>query len=167
MKPEENSEALVAADPSAAPAVPSALDIALPVASEPEPAAHVPRRGWGYWLREWVDAIVIAYVLAMFIRAFGLELYKIPSGSMTPTLVGDEVAEVDFNNDGARDLLVLKQAYQGPNSQLSGGKFQVFLRNGPDWEQREEVRLVGAPFEKVRPFLRTRYDRILVNKFAY
>ncbi|HOR28949.1 MAG TPA: S26 family signal peptidase, partial [Candidatus Sumerlaeota bacterium] len=39
-------------------------------------------------LREWGDALVVAFVLAMFIRVFMLELFKIPTGSMTPTLIG-------------------------------------------------------------------------------
>ncbi len=43
-------------------------------------------------LREWVESIVIAFLLAMFIRTFFIQAFKIPSGSMRMTLVeGDRL----------------------------------------------------------------------------
>ena len=41
-----------------------------------------PKSEW----REWLESIIIAFFLAMFIRTFFLEAFKIPSGSMIPTL---------------------------------------------------------------------------------
>ena len=43
-------------------------------------------------VREYTEAMVIALVLAVFIRTFFIQAYKIPSGSMEPTLlIGDHI----------------------------------------------------------------------------
>jgi signal peptidase I len=43
-------------------------------------------------VREYTEAIVIALVLAFFIRTFVIQAFKIPSGSMLPTLlIGDHL----------------------------------------------------------------------------
>jgi len=42
--------------------------------------------------REWTEAIAIAFVLAIVLRTFLVQAYKIPSGSMEPTLlIGDHI----------------------------------------------------------------------------
>ena len=43
-------------------------------------------------VREYAEAIIIALLLAFFIRTFVVQAFKIPSGSMIPTLlVGDHI----------------------------------------------------------------------------
>ena len=43
-------------------------------------------------VKEYVKSILIALVLALFIRTFVVQAYKIPSGSMIPTLmIGDHI----------------------------------------------------------------------------
>lgn len=109
-------------------------------------------------LREWTDALVIAFVLAMFVRVFVVELFKIPTGSMTPTLLGDYVAEVDWDADGTRDLVV-----RGQNQSL------VFLRRGDRYEIDRTAHV--SPADEMAwqrdGTLKPQYDRILVNKLAY
>jgi signal peptidase I len=49
-------------------------------------------------LREYVEAILLAIVIAFFIRTFVIQAYKIPSGSMKPTLlIGDHILVSKFN----------------------------------------------------------------------
>ncbi len=39
-----------------------------------------------HWLFDWGETLVVAFVLALIIRAFFLQVFWIPSGSMEPTL---------------------------------------------------------------------------------
>ena len=63
-------------------------------------------------LRENIDALVFALFVAMFFRTFVVELYQVPTGSMTPTLMGDFAARVDLDNSG-KDDIVLFDYYDG------------------------------------------------------
>jgi signal peptidase I len=43
-------------------------------------------------VREWTEAIVVALIIALFIKTFVFQAFKIPSSSMVPTLqVGDQL----------------------------------------------------------------------------
>ena len=47
--------------------------------------------------REYVEAILIALLLALFIRTFAVQAFKIPSGSMETTLlIGDHILVSKF-----------------------------------------------------------------------
>jgi signal peptidase I len=46
----------------------------------------------GSWVRENIEAIIVAIVLALIIRQFAMEAFVIPTGSMAPTLYGQHVS---------------------------------------------------------------------------
>ena len=53
---------------------------------------RITKEGMKREAREWSEAILVALVLTLFIRAFIVQAYKIPSGSMIPTLMlGDKL----------------------------------------------------------------------------
>ena len=119
-------------------------------------------------LRGWADALFFAFLLAMFIRTYVFELFMIPTGSMTPALIGDDarlVGEFDWDQDGDQDIVVL-------NHRELASVIQVHLRNE---EGKFDTELIlDGPDERLRATLRDprlpgkgRSDMILVNKFVY
>ncbi|MBI5154190.1 signal peptidase I [Candidatus Poribacteria bacterium] len=118
--------------------------------------------------RGWADALFFAFLLAMFIRTYVFELFMIPTGSMTPALIGDDarqISEFDWDNDGQEDIVALPMpAY---NNSL-----QVHLRNA-DGRFEKELLLVNprnnvlAAFSNPRHKGKGRRDMIMVNKFSY
>ncbi len=75
------------------------------------------RSSQGYWndlkgsrgralASEWGESILVAFILAMFIRTFFIQAFKIPSGSMRPTLI-------------ERDRLMVNKLRYGPKVPLS------------------------------------------------
>ncbi|MBF0538879.1 MAG: signal peptidase I [Nitrospirae bacterium] len=87
-------------------------------------------------VREYVESIVTALLLALLIRAFVIQAFKIPSGSMIPTLlVGDHI-------------LVKKFSY-GVQIPFTDKKILVF--NSP---QRGEVVVFKFPEDTSRDFIK-------------
>jgi len=93
--------------------------------------------------REYVEAIVIAVGLALVIRSFVVQAFKIPSGSMIPTLlIGDhllvnklvyrfrmpergEVAVFKFPQDRKTDFIKRVVALPGDEVELADGKLII------------------------------------------
>lgn len=130
-------------------------------------------------LRGWSDALFFAFVLAMFIRTYVFELFMIPTGSMTPTLIGDEgrfISEFDWDGDGDEDVV-----YNPTHPQSSTiSHLQVHLREA-DGSFGRTLLLAAPNLETQAMFTRFRglrskadknpgagrKDMILVNKFAF
>jgi len=53
-------------------------------------------------IKEWVESILIAFILAMFIRTFVIQAFKIPTGSMRPTLLEGDIILVNKFLYGAK-----------------------------------------------------------------
>ena len=85
-------------------------------------------------LREYAEALVIAIVLALIIRMFIVEAFKIPSGSMIPTLlVGDH-------------LLVNKFIYKFREPKRG----DIIVFKYPDDPSRNFIkRIIGLPVQRV------------------
>lgn len=57
------------------------------------------RKDWRVTVLEWVEAIAAAVFLAMFARHFLIETFKIPTGSMQPTLWGERSSTDVYTTD--------------------------------------------------------------------
>ncbi len=89
-------------------------------------------------LREYVEAILIAILLALLIRTFIVQAFKIPSGSMLPTLqVGDHI-------------LVNKFIYQEFRIPRPGGPLVVGLRD----PARGDIIVFKYPQDEHRDFIK-------------
>lgn len=108
-------------------------------------------------IREWIEIIIVAFVLAMFIRTFVIELFRIPSGSMIPTLIGARIAEIDIDDDGDHDLVV-----------DAGQAYEIFEREGDNFINvyMSPSLPMGKEIE-ARSKLHWQKDMILVNKSAF
>ncbi|MBF0532776.1 MAG: signal peptidase I [Candidatus Omnitrophica bacterium] len=87
-------------------------------------------------LREWVESLVIAFILAMFIRTFFVQAFKIPSGSMRMTLI-----------EGDR-LMVNKMRY-GPKIPFTKKRIPGYAK-----PQRGDVIVFIYPQDKSRDFIK-------------
>ncbi len=96
--------------------------------------------------KEWIEPFLIAAVVALFIRQFAVEAFKIPSGSMIPTLdIGDH-------------LLVNKFVY-GPRIPFTDIRIftwkepkrgEIIVFKYPENESKNFIkRVVGLPGDKI------------------
>lgn len=97
-------------------------------------------------LREFIEAAAIAVVLALFIRTFVVQAFKIPSGSMKPTLkVGDHILVNKFIY-GVKIPWVRKTLI--PISEPERGDVIVFIY--PVNESKDFIkRVIGLPGEQI------------------
>ena len=116
-------------------------------AEKPEPGVKTP------W-RDNLEAGVMAILLALFLKAFLVEAYKIPSGSMQPTLMGmPSPGDMQVRRAGEKPLEV--------KDRILVDKLSYKLRDPKRWEvavfryplkrtQNFVKRLVGLPGDRLR-----------------
>ncbi|MFC1540469.1 signal peptidase I [Candidatus Margulisiibacteriota bacterium] len=66
------------------------------------------------WIFDWVETIVVAFVLALVIRAFFMQVFWIPSSSMEPTLdINDRIVvnkvAFHFREPRRQEIVVFRQ----------------------------------------------------------
>ena len=114
-------------------------------------------------IQEYVEAILFAFVVAMLIRNYTIQTFKIPSSSMETTLligdflIGNKVKY--FFDDPVREDIVIFQYPADPEEPEPRDNFAkvigpVYLDKTkwlPIWHQRKNVvkRVIGMPGDKV------------------
>ena len=100
-------------------------------------------------LREYSEAIVIALLLALFIRAFIVQAFKIPSGSMIKTLlIGDHILVNKFIFGPRFDIADLVNFRLFGLSKPKRGDVVVFL--APQETSKDYIkRVIGLPGETI------------------
>jgi signal peptidase I len=110
-------------------------------------------------VREYFESIVVAVILALFIRTFVVQAFKIPTGSMEPNLlVGDHLLVNKFVFSPAatgleRALLPVREVQRG----------DVVVFKYPEDPERDFIkRIVGLPGETIE----VRGTEVLINGTA-
>lgn len=97
-------------------------------------------------IKEYAKSIIIAFIIALFIRTFVVQAYKIPSGSMIPTLlIGDHILVNKFIY-GFKIPYIRKTII--PVSQPKRGDVIVFIF--PLDKSKDFIkRVIGLPGDKI------------------
>ena len=124
-------------------------------------------------IREWAQSIAVALVLTLIIRTYVVQAFKIPSGSMRPTLLeGDkifvnkyvyrfhlpergDIVVFKFPQDPKKDFIKRLVAFEGETVEIRDGKVLVDGKSLSDSEPfRKFVYFnhdpYGGPNEKVK-----------------
>lgn len=101
-------------------------------------------------IRENIEAIIIAFIMAMVIRCFCIEVYQIPTQSMEPTLMGHEEerdSEGNIKRMSIKDrIMVTKFFYEFSPIE----RFDVIVFKNPLNQAKNFIkRLVGLPDEEI------------------
>ncbi len=100
-------------------------------------------------LREWIEAAVVALALAVFVRTFFFQLYKIPTNSMVPTLM-------------PYDKIFVTKLLYGPKVPFSRLRLPGFRK-----PLRGEVVVFVPPHDRNKPYVKRLIglggDRILIK----
>jgi signal peptidase I len=107
-------------------------------------------------LREYIEAIILAILIAFFIRTFVIQAYKIPSGSMKPTLlIGDHILVSKFSY-GIKLPFIRSTVI--PIGEPKRGDIVVFIY--PEDRSKDFIkRLIGVPGDTIE----VRNKKILLN----
>jgi signal peptidase I len=133
--------------------------MAAPIASEARPAREAFQSFQKSTLREYFESIVIAVILALFIRTFVVQAFKIPTGSMENNLlIGDHLLVNKFvfgPTETAFERALL------PAGTIRRGDIVVFKY--PEEPERDFIkRVIGLPGDK----LEVRGKRVYINDTA-
>ncbi len=112
--------------------------------------------------RDWIEALVIALILAFMFKTFTAEAFVIPTGSMAPTLRGVHVETQDA--EGYRQAVGINRKIDDQPLQTKSITSLMYRRTLPLGEA--EAKQLNNPAGGVSPYHYSG-DRILVSKGAY
>jgi signal peptidase I len=116
-------------------------------------------------VREYVEAILIAFLLALFIRSFIVQAFKIPSGSMEDTLlIGDHILVTKYNygldlslNIPFTSITFFKKAHYLTKTPQRG---DIVVFKYPRDETKDYIkRVIGLPGDE----LKIRFRKVYIN----